>query len=218
MSLKFATPTLVGMKSAAVFGLCPCHSGLSPVYVNLIYNRIFFNIPPMFSRSPAPAFLRLILILSIVGLSACGFRLRGSGDTAEILGPVYVTSQGYSAVADDLRRFLKESDVLLSEKSENSVLQVDIESEQTSRRSLTIGTDSQVRDIELTYSVNLTIKKTGDEEAIPERILVTRTYTFDVTGVLGSADEEELLFRDMRFDLVRRLLERLASFSWDATQ
>ena len=172
----------------------------------------------MFSRPPAPALPRLILILLIISLTACGFRLRGSGDTAEILGPVYVASQGRSAVADDLRRFLKDSDVLLSEKSENSVLQVDIESEQTSRRTLTIGIDSQVRDIELTYSVNLTIKKTGDEEAIPERILVTRDYTYDVTGVLGSADEEELLFRDMRFDLVRRLLGRLASFSRDATQ
>ena len=170
----------------------------------------------MFSRLLVHAPIRLILILSIVGLSACGFHLRGSGDSAEISGPVYVTSKAYSQVASDLRRFLSDNDVLLSENPEGAVLQVDIENEQTSRRTLSIGTDTLVREIQLTYLIELTIKRTEDEGTTPERLLVTRDYTYDDTGVLGSADEEEILFKEMRFDLVRRVLGRLASLSRDA--
>jgi LPS-assembly lipoprotein len=169
----------------------------------------------MFSRPLVHAPLRLILIFSIVGLSACGFHLRGGGGSPEISGPVYVTSKTFSQVASDLRRFLKDNDILLSENPEGAVLQVDIKSEHTRRRTLTIGTDTDVREIELTYLINLTVQRTGDEEAEPERLLVTRDYQFDITGILGVSDEEEILFNEMRRDLVRRVLGRLVSLSRD---
>jgi LPS-assembly lipoprotein len=171
----------------------------------------------MLSRPLVHAALRLILFLSIVGLSACGFHLRGSGGSVEITGPVFVTSKTFSQVASDLRRFLRDNDILVSENPEGSVLQVDIKREQTSRRTLTIGTDTVVRQIELTYLIELTVQRTGDEEVEPERLLVIRDYNYDVTGVLGSSDEEEILFNEMRRDLVRRVLGRLASFGREVT-
>jgi len=159
--------------------------------------------------------MRLISFLLIASLSSCGFQLRGSGDSAAITGPVYVTSQGFSEIARELRLVLKNSDIPLSEKPANAVLQVDIEREQTDSRALTIGTDTRVRDIEVIYLVRLTVKRTGDDGATPEDLRATREFTFDVSGVLGSSDEEELLFEEMRRELVNRVLSRLVLLSQD---
>ncbi len=159
--------------------------------------------------------MRLISILLIASLSACGFQLRGSGDSAAITGPVFVGSEAHSEIARELRLVLKNSDIALSEKPADAVLQVDIESEQIDSRALTIGTDTRVRDIELIYLIRLTAKRTGDDVAMPEDLRVSRVYTFDVSGVLGSADEEELLTEEMRRELVGRVLSRLVLLSQD---
>lgn len=164
------------------------------------------------------AHLGVLLIVLFVGLSGCGFYLRGSGVSADVIGPVFITSGARSEIANNLRRTLQDRDVVLSDKREDAAIQLDINSEETNSRTLSIGLNSSLRDIELNYTVNFTARRTDGEATLPEQLRIIREYNYDTNEVLRSADEQDLLYKEMRRELVRRLLVRLSTLSREGEQ
>ncbi|MEM7209058.1 MAG: LPS assembly lipoprotein LptE [Pseudomonadota bacterium] len=156
--------------------------------------------------------LRTVFLCALLALclSACGFKLRGFGDPGVITQPAHVSAYAFSEVADDLKRSLANSEVELAENAKTAAISVHITDERTRSRTLSVGSDTRVRDIELTYSVSFTLSVGESEKAdVTETLTTSRDYTFDSSGVLGSADEEDLLFDEMRRELVSRLRSRM---------
>ena len=50
---------------------------------------------------------RLSVIALMAVLVGCGFHLRGSGNLGSIKGPIFVETDAYSEVAEELRRTLE---------------------------------------------------------------------------------------------------------------
>jgi LPS-assembly lipoprotein len=54
----------------------------------------------------------------------------------------------------------------------------------------------------------------GAESLIePEQLVVTRSYTYDETQVLGKAREERILRRSLADDLARRVMRRIEALT-----
>lgn len=152
----------------------------------------------------------VLCIVLLFSVSGCGFHLRGGGAESEITGTVFVTSAARSAIAEQVRRALQNRDVTLSDKREGATILLIINSGQTDSRTLSIGLNSSLRDIELSYTVNFTAWRAGNAPPPAEQLRIIREYNFDPDDVLRSADEQDLLYREMRRELVRRLLNRLS--------
>jgi LPS-assembly lipoprotein len=151
----------------------------------------------------------LALALALV-LAGCGFRLRG---TAEVpFESVYVPG-ATSGIALDLKRNIQagtKARVVDDPGTADAVLQFTEETRQKEILSLT-GT-GRVREFQLRYRVGFRVHDgKGAEYVPPNTIQLTRDVTFNDAEILAKEQEEQLLFRDMQFDMVQQIMRRLAA-------
>ena len=93
---------------------------------------------------------------------------------------------------------------------------IQLANEKSSRRIVSVENTGRVSEYELLHSVDMQIAKgldgnppVLDPEQRPNTISVIREYTYDRTGVLGKADEANILRSEMREELVNHLMLRL---------
>ena len=69
-----------------------------------------------------------------------------------------------------------------------------------------------VREFNLRLRVNFRLRTRSGDELIPEtEIVQEREISFSETAALSKEAEEQLLYRDMRSDLVQQLIRRIAA-------
>ena len=70
-----------------------------------------------------------------------------------------------------------------------------------------------MREYQLNQSLRFQLLDTAGKTLIPPTTLsARRDYNFDEDAVLGKAQEEEMLYRDMQDDLVQQLMRRLSAY------
>ena len=69
-----------------------------------------------------------------------------------------------------------------------------------------------MREFQLRYRVGFRVHDGKGGEFVPVSVIqLTRDMTYSVAEILAKEQEEQLLFRDMRTDMVQQILRRLAS-------
>jgi len=143
-------------------------------------------------------------------LAGCGFRLRG---TAEVPFETLYVPSATSGIALDLKRNIQagtKARVVDDPSKADAVLQFTEETRQKEILSLT-GT-GRVREFQLRYRVAFRVHDgKGAEYVPPSTIQLTRDVTFNDAEILAKEQEEQLLFRDMQFDMVQQIMRRLAA-------
>lgn len=147
-------------------------------------------------------------------LAGCGFHWRGAEPPAEEHAVVALREAGRSPIdtwygggRDELRRVvtraLDQVGVLVVDEAP---LVIELLGEQVRRRTAAIGATSVVAEYQLDYELRYRIlDAAGAEITPPQRILRDTSYRFDENAVMGSAEEEALLRREMREDAARQL-------------
>lgn len=157
----------------------------------------------------------LMLILA-VGLSGCGFQLRGQIDLPDSMRVITVTSPDDTTdFVRELSAQLRANGVQLAKGGAPKASVLRVTQERTYREALTISQDARVREYVLYLEVRFDFL---DAEARPiiqnEVIRLSRDYSFNDQAILGSSREEELLAEDlaraMAFMIVRQLASRLS--------
>jgi len=96
------------------------------------------------------------------------------------------------------------------EESKDATAILQILKNSGSRRVLSVSSAGKVREYELYQTLEFKVSDTaGVELMAPQRLELTRAYLFDKEDVLGKSNEEEMLRRDLRRDLVRLVMLRL---------
>ena len=143
-------------------------------------------------------------------LAGCGFRLRGTADVPfeTILGP-----GATAGIALDLKRNIEagtRARVVDDPKAAQALLQVTEEAR--SREILSLTSAGRVREFQLRYRVGFRVHDGKGGEFVPASVIqLTRDMTYSDAEILAKEQEEQLLFRDMRTDMVQQILRRLAS-------
>lgn len=175
------------------------------------------------------ALLALALVMVVVvGLSGCGFKLRGEQTFA--FETIAVLAPQNGAVANELRRGLtKQLREPSREPSSGSPavtssgnattnpspagpqVLLTIVNEQREKTVVGVNAAGQVREFQLRIRVMFRLRSAQGRDLIPDtEILQSRDISFNETAVLAKEAEEGLLYRDMQTDIVQQLLRRLA--------
>ncbi|OGA39685.1 MAG: hypothetical protein A3G28_07000 [Betaproteobacteria bacterium RIFCSPLOWO2_12_FULL_68_19] len=153
---------------------------------------------------------KAILLVALVLLAGCGFKLRGAADVP--FQTLYIPGAG-GGIALDLKRSIQagtDARVVDDPKQADALLEFTEESRQKDILSLT-GT-GRVREFQLRYRVGFRVHDgQGRQYVAPSVIQLTRDVTFNDAEVLAKEAEEQLLFRDMQADMVQQIMRRLAA-------
>jgi LPS-assembly lipoprotein len=154
--------------------------------------------------------LKKLLVLALIVLAGCGFRLRG---TAEVPFETLYIPNAVSGIALDLKRSIEaatDAEVVDQPKNAQAILQFTQEAREREILSLTAA--GRVREYRLRYRVGFRLHDGKGNEYVPQNNLeLTRDVSFNDAQVLAKEAEEELLFRDMQNDMVQQILRRLAA-------
>lgn len=150
----------------------------------------------------------LLLLSLLLGLVACGFKLRGS----EALPAQWQQLQLDAAtpngeLARTLQRTLSSSGVQLLEQGAPRLI---VSAVTPQRRLLSVDSAGNPQEYELTSSVTISASEMPNGNQMPAKTLsVSRDYIYESTGVLSSSDQEAQLRVEMERELARRIMRSL---------
>ena len=145
------------------------------------------------------------------GLSACGFRLRGSATLP--FETLYLALPANSSFGAELARNLRAgTNVKLVDKREEAQAILEIGADTRDREVVSVNAQGQVREVRLRQTVSVRVTDGKGKDFLPSTTLFTRRdVSYDERQVLASQAEEALIYRDMQTDLVQQLLRRLSA-------
>lgn len=146
-----------------------------------------------------------------LGLSACGFRLRGSATLP--FDTLYLALPANSSFGAELARNLRAgTNVKLVDRREEAQAILEVGADTRDREVVSVNAQGQVREVRLRQTVTVRVTDGKGRDFLPSTTLFTRRdVSYDERQVLASQAEEALIYRDMQTDLVQQLLRRLSA-------
>lgn len=155
--------------------------------------------------SPSMAALAMTAGLLV---AACGFQLR-TWDLAG-LERVQVVGTDAQVLRRELTRALTQSGVVLTDERSDADVIVQLSGERESRRTASVSGGGRAAEYEMSLAVSFGAQDADGNELVPTRTLrADRTYRLDLDNLIGSREEETLIVRELRSDLVQRIIRSL---------
>ncbi len=159
----------------------------------------------------------IIIALGLLSLlSACGFQLRGSGGTAlpESWHDMYlVTGNPNSELSREIESSFAAHGVnWVAQENANYIVKVG--PEKFAQRNLSLNAQARAAEFELALSTDfIVVDSQGKEIMEKSEVSVLRQMENDPSNVVGKAEETRILRSEMRSDLVRKIMRRIAFFA-----
>lgn len=158
--------------------------------------------------------IAFVALLAMLVLSACGFRLRGTGPQPELpFKTLFVSVAETSPIGVQLRRNLdvmSNIQIVTDRKLADAALEV--LNEGRDKQVLSLNSQGRVREYTLLYRLNFrVVDKEGRPLLAPTELVIRRIQSFNENQVLAKEAEEATLFREMQSDLVQQVLRRVSA-------
>ena len=155
-----------------------------------------------------------IALIAMLLLSACGFKLRGSGPQPEL--PFKTLFLGFaetSPLGVQLRRNLEAmGNVTIVADRKEADAALEVLGDARDKQVLSLNSQGRVREYTLLYRLDFRVlDKEGRQLLAPNQIVIRRIQSYNESQVLAKEAEEATLFREMQSDLVQQLLRRIAA-------
>lgn len=149
----------------------------------------------------------LLVVGLAVLLSACGFQLRGTGQSDLSLRELDVSARNaYGDTVKQLRQALENDGVAVRS---SAPYRLTLTREEENQRAATYAGGSRSADYELTTVLNYTIAGLNNAELLSDKVTVRRVYTRDGNNVTGGDQEAAQVRKEMRRDLIQAMIVRL---------
>ena len=153
---------------------------------------------------------KLIAILLLLTLSACGWQLRGTSGGATIERLHVSTSTPSSSFTQVLKRYLRGSGIALVNSAGDAEYSLKIIKEKSKRRTATVSASARISERLLEEQVEYLVTRLDGSMAIERSVAsVERIYEYNEDNVLATEDEALLLKNEMHVDLARQIANRL---------
>jgi LPS-assembly lipoprotein len=154
----------------------------------------------------------IVLVCAVLSLSACGWRLQGATKLSPTMTLTYVDAKDrYTEFNQALRERLRASGAKVTERSGDATATVKIIKDQSGQRVLSVSARNTPEEYEVFYSVEYSVVSGGNELIPPQKLELTRDYSYDTTAVLAKEREQAVLREALAQDLAGLVLRRLAS-------
>jgi LPS-assembly lipoprotein len=155
---------------------------------------------------------RYFSLISLLALSACGFRLAGSDPLPAVMARPYLSLKDpYTDFSREFEHQLKASGATLQLTRAAATATVDVTKDLVEQRTLAVSAKNIPTEYELTYTVTFSVHG-GDKELLaPQTISLSKDFSFDETLQLAKEHEADILRQQMARDLVSITMRRLTS-------
>lgn len=161
---------------------------------------------------------RRLVLLSSLSLAACGFHLRGVGDTSQFPFATLRVATSTGGIGDVVQRQMALQPKLKivpnaapGAPAPDADAVLSVEPERLDKQILTVNRSGRVSEYELIYRVRFRLEVNKREWIYPTVLTLRRDYTYDENNPLGTEAEEAMLVRDMRLDATQQIIRRLAA-------
>ncbi len=165
-------------------------------------------------RSVASASRLGLLSICLVAtlLSGCGWRLQGTTKLSPIMATTYVdTDDRFTDFNRALRESLQASGARITATREEATAVVRILKDESGQRVLTVSARNTPEEYEVFYLIEYSVNGRTEELITPQKIELTRDYSYDETTVLAKQREQAILREALARDLAGLVVRRLAS-------
>jgi len=151
------------------------------------------------------------LAFLLVGLSACGFQLRGTNLQDLQDTNIYVQSLGASILTAEVKRQLIDAGIKPVSSASAAEYIVTLSNESFNTKILSVSpTTGKAEEYQVNFTAMVKIaKQDGASTATSEPVAATRDLTFDEGSVLGKVQEESILKKDIAKQVAASVLRRL---------
>ncbi|PRA23781.1 LPS-assembly lipoprotein LptE [Pseudomonas poae] len=152
---------------------------------------------------------RNLLVMGLaVLLSACGFQLRGTGTTELAIKEMDVSARdAYSQTVTQLRQVLENSGVHVYNGATYKLFLAD---EKDTQRNLSYASAGRSSDVELATTLSFEIQGRDRLPLLSDKIQVQKVVSHDGNNLVGSDSEVIQVRKEMRRELVQRMVLRLS--------
>jgi LPS-assembly lipoprotein len=145
-------------------------------------------------------------------LSGCGWRLQGTTRLSPVMATTYIeTDDRFTDFNRALRESLQASGARLTTRAEDATAVVRIIKDQSGQRVLTVSARNTPEEYEVFYQVEYSVNGRTEELIAPQKLELTRDYSYDETTVLAKQREQAVLREALARDLAGLVIRRLAS-------
>ncbi|MEL0081698.1 MAG: LPS assembly lipoprotein LptE [Gammaproteobacteria bacterium] len=156
---------------------------------------------------------RLLPLVLVVSLTACGFHLRGQLDLPAAMAATYIESNGVNAdLVKKLRSSLRGNGAAVTTDRTEATAILRLLGDTYDRRVLSVGGGRKIREFELHYAVRFELVELGGDRLVAtQTIELFRDYTYDENDILGKQGEEANIRKDMIREAADRVLRVIQS-------
>lgn len=154
---------------------------------------------------------RMLLLLCLLSLTACGFQLRGNYPLP--FDTLYISLPDTSPLYAALKRSIESSSkTRIVDDPKDAQATFTVVSDRYLKNILSLSGTGRVREYQLVRQFTFRVHTFDGRDFIPQNeVILRRDLPFSDTAVLSKEAEEQLLQRDMQGDLVQQLMRRLAA-------
>ncbi|EJM67058.1 LPS-assembly lipoprotein [Pseudomonas sp. ADAK2 TE3594] len=151
---------------------------------------------------------RNLLVMGLaVLLSACGFQLRGTGTTELAIKELDLSARNaYGETVTQLRQVLESSGVKVYSGAPYKLYLAD---EQESQRILSYAGAGRTGEYQVNTVLNYDIRGQGNLPLLSDKLEVQKVFIHDGNNLVGSDQEANDARKEMRRELVQRMMLRL---------
>lgn len=151
---------------------------------------------------------RNLLVIGLAALlGACGFQLRGTGDTHFALKELDLSARNaYGETAKQLREVLENNGVRVYPGAPYHLV---LSNESESRRTASYTSSARSAENELTTTLDYEIRGSRNLLLMSNQLEAQNFYVQDGNNLIGSDQEAAQVREEMRRDLIQQLVQRL---------
>jgi LPS-assembly lipoprotein len=151
-------------------------------------------------------------------LSACGFQLRGTGDSGTVVPDAWksmhlVTGNPNSEFSRDVQTLFAANGVQWRDREDANYI-VTVGPERFSQRNLSLNAEARAAEFELTMRARFSVHDADNIEVMPTAdASVVRQMENDPRNVVGKAEEVRILKSEMRTELAQQIMRRIGFYA-----
>jgi LPS-assembly lipoprotein len=150
---------------------------------------------------------KLIALLMLLIISSCGFHMRGMTEIS--FKTISLEGKELSFIKV-LKKVLNRNKVAIVSSTENPELRIELLSEESEKRILSLSGQGLVREFEIFYRVRYRVKTIDSEIWSQENIIETRKdFTYSDSNLIGKEEEERQLNEVMRNEAITNLFNQI---------
>lgn len=155
---------------------------------------------------------RFTLFVLLASLAGCGWHLQGRTQLSEAMAVTYIeTDDRYTDFNRALRDTLRASGAVLAQDRRDATAIVRVHEDTSGQRVLAVSARNTPEEYEVFYIVEYSVANQAGELIEPERLELTREYSYDQAAVLAKQKEQAILREALARDLAALVVRRLSA-------